>query len=151
MTVAEIPAEFLVPPLPVPTPTSAPFWDALREERVCIQRCGACDAWVHYPRVRCPRCLSDTLVWTDVSGRGRLHTWTIARRPTAPMFAGVAPQSLAVVELDEGVHVSTTLVAAESTELRAGMAVVPVFDHVSEDVTLLRYRPVRPGDADPPE
>jgi uncharacterized OB-fold protein len=127
-------------PLPVPTPTSAPFWEGLRAGEVRIQRCEACAAWVFYPRVRCPRCLSDRLAWHTVSGRGRLVTFTIARQPTAPHFADEVPQKLAVVELEEGVRLTTTLVAEESA-IRIGMAVVPVFDPVSDEVTLLRYRP----------
>jgi uncharacterized OB-fold protein len=109
---------------------------------VRIQRCDTCDAWVFYPRVRCPACLSDRLTWHDVSGRGRLHTWSVARRATAPMFAPDVPQWLAVVELDEGVHLSTTLVEAEGIDLHADMPVEPVFDTVADGVTLLRYRPV---------
>ncbi len=139
----DIPAELLTPPRPVPTPTTAPYWDALAHDRVRIQRCGACGAWVHYPRVRCTECLSDELAWHDVPGRGRLVTWTAARRATAPMFADAVPQWLAIVELDEGVRLSTSLVEPASLPLHAGMVVEPVFDHRAGGVTLLRYRPIR--------
>lgn len=140
----DIPAELLSPPRPVPTPTSAPFWDALDHDRIRIQRCDACGAWVHYPRVRCPECLSDELRWHEVSGRGKLLTWSVARRATAPMFADHVPQWLAIVELDEGVHLSTTLVDAAARTLHADMPVEPVFDHITDGITLLRYRPVNP-------
>jgi uncharacterized protein len=140
----DIPAELLAPPRPVPTPTSAPFWDALHHDRIRIQRCGSCDAWVHYPRVRCPACLSDDIGWHAVSGRGRLLTWSVARRATAPMFADAVPQWLAIVELDEGVHLSTSLVDAATLTLHAGMPVEPVFDHTADGITLLRYQPVVP-------
>ena len=33
-------------PLPLATPTSAPFWEGLRQGKVRIQRCSACDAWI---------------------------------------------------------------------------------------------------------
>jgi uncharacterized OB-fold protein len=127
-------------PLPIPTPTTAPFWEGLRAGVVRLQRCEACGAWVFYPRVRCPRCLSERLAWQRVSGHGTLVTYTIARQPTAPHFADEVPQKLAVVELDEGVRLTTTLVADEA-EIRIGMPVVPVFDPVSDEITLLRYRP----------
>jgi uncharacterized protein len=128
-------------PRPEPTPVSAPFWDALTEDRVLLQRCAACDAWVHYPRIRCPRCLSDALAWHEVPGTGVVHTFTVARYPTAPPFADQVPQLLAVVELDEGVRMTTTLVDVEPEDVRIGLRVAPVFDHGDDGRTLLRFRP----------
>jgi uncharacterized OB-fold protein len=131
-------------PRPQPTPVSQPFWDALREERVELQRCDACGRWVYYPRARCPACLSDRLTWTPVDGLGTVYTFTVAEQPTAPPFADEVPQLLAVVELTEGVRVSTTLVDVEPDAIRVGMPVAPVFDHAAfpdDGITLLRFRP----------
>jgi uncharacterized OB-fold protein len=127
-------------PLPLATPTSAPFWNGLKDGVVRLQRCGTCQSWVFYPRNRCPGCLSDALQWRDVSGKGTLYTYTIARQPTSPHFANEVPQLLAVVELDEGVRVTTTLVNIAPDAIKIGMRVKPYFDHVSDDVTLLRYQ-----------
>jgi uncharacterized OB-fold protein len=127
-------------PLPSPTPTSAPFWQGLNEGVVRLQRCSACRAWVFYPRNRCPKCLSDRLEWKNVSGEGRLYTFTIARQPTSPHFADEVPQKLAVVELDEGVHLTTTLVGLDEASIRIGMRVKPYFDRVADGTTLLRYQ-----------
>lgn len=130
-----------VPPLPVPTETSAPFWEGLRDEVLRIQRCDACSAWVYYPRSHCPVCLSPDLAWREVSGRGRLHSFTIAHQPTAPHFAELVPQLLGIVALEEGPHLTTTLVDVDPGDLRVDLPVVPVFDHVDDEHTLLRYRP----------
>lgn len=127
-------------PRPAPTPVSAPFWAALREERVVLQRCDDCGRWVYYPRNRCPGCLSDHLTWHEVSGRGSLFAHTVARQPTAVPFADEVPQVIAVVELDEGVRVTGTIVDADLAALRAGAPVEPVFDHGDDGVTLLRFR-----------
>ena len=97
-------------PLPQPTPTSQPFWDGLAEERVILQRCNDCSHWVFYPRTHCSACLSPNLTWTQVSGKGRIYTYTIAHRPTAPQFEGDSPQFIAVVELAEGVRLNLSLI-----------------------------------------
>jgi hypothetical protein len=130
-------------PRPVPTPTSQPFWDALRDERVALQRCDECNVWVYYPRAWCPRCLSGQLSWYDVDGTGTVYTFTVARQATAPPFADEVPQLLAVVELTEGVRLSTTLVDVAPKAVSIGLTVVPVFDHGADGVTLLRFRPAR--------
>ena len=131
----------LVKPIPRPSTTTRPFWDGLNERKVQIQRCEGCDTWVFYPRTRCPSCLSDQLIWREVSGRGVLYTYTLAHQPTAPHFADETPQQLAVVELDEGVRMTSTLVNVEPTDIVIGMRLRPYFDQVTDAVTLLRYQP----------
>jgi uncharacterized protein len=128
-------------PLPTPTPTSAPFWDGLKEGVVKLQKCNDCGVWVFYPRSRCSNCLSDSLEWREVSGNGTLYTFTIARQPTSPHFSTEVPQQLAVVELDEGVRLTTTLVNVREADIKIGMRLRPYFEPVTDDVTLLRYQP----------
>jgi uncharacterized protein len=129
-------------PLPTPTPTSAPFWDGLKDGVIKLQKCNDCGAWVFYPRSRCSSCLSDSLEWREVSGNATLYTFTIARQPTSPHFAAEVPQQLAVVELDEGVRLTTTLTNVNEADIRIGMRLKPYFEFVTDDVTLLRYQPV---------
>jgi uncharacterized OB-fold protein len=129
-------------PMPLATPTSAPFWEGLRRGEVRIQRCGACDAWIFYPRSHCPRCLTPDPAWQTVAGTGRLHTFTISRTPTAAFFADEVPQKIAVIELDEGVRLTTTLVDVEEDAIEIGMRVEPVFEATEGgESVLLRYRP----------
>lgn len=130
----------LAPPLPAPTPTSRPFWDGLAEGRVCIQQCPACEAWIFYPRSRCPRCLAGGLGWREVSGAATLYSWTLCRRPPSPHFAAWTPYLLAVVELAEGVRMTTILEDADPDGLRAGLALVPRFVDAG-GIVQLRYAP----------
>ena len=127
-------------PLPHATPKTQPFWDALKAHRVDIQQCDACQHWIFFPRLHCPRCFSTALSWKTVSGEGELHTFTLSRVPTLPELADEVPQMLAVVQLDEGPHLNTTLVGVEEGDIKVGMRVKPVFDDVVPgEVTLLRY------------
>jgi len=127
-------------PLPHPTPKTQPFWDALKAHRIDIQQCDACQRWVFFPRLHCPHCFSNRLSWKTVSGEGELHTFTISHLPTLPELADELPQKLAVVQLDEGPHINTTLVGLAPDQIKVGMRVKPVFDDiVPGEVTLLRY------------
>lgn len=129
-------------PLPVPTPVSAPYWEGLKGHEVCIQQCTDKGHWFFFPRIHCPVCGSRSLVWRTVSGRGTLHAFTVARVPTMPEFADEMPQILAVVELEEGPHINTTIAGADPSSLRIGEPVRPVFDDRPGTQTLLRYTPV---------
>ena len=127
-------------PLPVPTPQTQPFWDALAEGRVELQHCADCERYIYYPRTHCPGCLTRDLEWRELSGNGVVHTYTIARRPTAPPWSEDLPQLIAVVELDEGPRLTTELVNVEPDAIEVGMRVQPVFQAVGE-ATLLLYEP----------
>jgi uncharacterized OB-fold protein len=130
-------------PLPVPTPVSRPYWDALREHKVRIQYSPSADRWVFYPRILAPGTLADDLEWRDISGMGTLYTFTVARYPTAPPWAGDVPQLLAVIELDEGPRLTSELVNVAPEHIEVGVRVRPVFfDVPGSDITLLKYEPV---------
>lgn len=129
-------------PMPVKTPTSAPFWDALAQHRIRIQYSPSSGEYVFYPRVLAPRTLADDLEWREISGLGTLYTYTIAQRAVHPAFAGDVPQILAIVQWDEGPRVSTEIVTDDPSSLSVGMRVKPVFvDYPDDDVTMLRYEP----------
>jgi uncharacterized OB-fold protein/acyl dehydratase len=128
-------------PLPTATALSQPFWDALKAQQVHIQQCADCSQWLFFPRAHCPNCGSRHLAWKRVSGEGSLYTYTVARVPTLPEFTDEMPQLLAVVKLDEGPHINTSVVGADPGALRIGQRMRPVFDQRPGNTTLLRYAP----------
>jgi uncharacterized OB-fold protein len=126
-------------PLPKPSPTSRPFWEAAKRHELMLQRCGACGQFIYYPRPRCPHCMSDSLSWERCSGRGKLHSFTIVRRASHRSF-GDAPYVLAIVELDEGPRMTTNIVAPPE-QLHVDMPVAAYFDDVTPNHTLVKFKP----------
>ncbi|BBZ44242.1 Zn-ribbon domain-containing OB-fold protein [Mycobacterium parmense] len=129
-------------PVPEPTPVSRPFWDALAQHQIRVQYSPSLRRYVFYPRTLAPGTLADDLEWREIDGAGTLYTYTIARRPTGPPWAGALPQLLAVVQWDAGPRISTELVDVDPDAVRIGMRVGPVFcDLPDTGITLLKYRP----------
>ena len=90
-------------PLPVPGVVSQPFWDGLKEHRLLVQRCVAGGHLFLYPREFCPVCHTAELEWQPVSGRGRVHSFTVVHRAANPVFQQEkAPYVFALIQLDEG-------------------------------------------------
>jgi uncharacterized OB-fold protein len=129
-------------PLPVATPETRPFWEAARRHELSVQRCRACGRHFFYPRAVCPHCLADDVEWRRVSGRGTVHTFTVVHRGQRN-FPLPAPYVIAIVELDEGPRLMTNLVGIEPdpAKIRIGLPVEVVFEDVSADVALPRFRP----------
>ena len=129
-------------PVPVPTPESRPFWEAARRHELCLQRCRSCGRHVFYPRAACPNCLGADLEWQRVSGRGTLNTFTVVYRGQKGFPLG-PPYVIAVVELAEGPRLMTNLVGIEPdpAKIRIGMPVEVLFEDVTPEVSLPRFRP----------
>ena len=128
-----------IKPLPKPSPTSRPYWEAARRHELQLQHCGACGGYIYYPRPRCPNCLSDNLKWERVSGRGKVYSYTVVRRASSRMFAD-APYVLAIVELAEGPRMTTNVVAPPE-QVRVEMPVQVFFDDVTPATTLVKFKP----------
>ena len=91
-------------PQPQMSELSRPYWEAAAEGRLVLQSCAACGKVRHYPRLLCDRCYSDAVDWKDASGRGTVHSWTVAHHAFHPAFAAELPYTLVTVDLDEGVR-----------------------------------------------
>ena len=128
-------------PLPEPTEISRPFWDAAREHRLLIQRSRKTGKHVFYPRAVSPYGRDDALDWVAVSGRGVVYSFTVARRPTAPQWAADGAYVIAIVELEEGVHMTANIVDCSPEDVRVGMPVEVTFHDVTPEVTLPQFRP----------
>jgi uncharacterized OB-fold protein len=94
--------------VPFPDEQSAPFWAAAANHVLTVARCSACGVFTMPPDVVCPHCRSTApnFVFTPVSGRGTVRSWTVMRQSFLPGFDDDVPFVLVDVEL------------AEQTELR---------------------------------
>ena len=131
---------------PLPRPEipeiTQPFWDAAKRHELMIPRCGNCNRYFWYPREACPNCLQPGWEWTAVSGKARLHTFTIVRQPAHPAFNLDVPYVYAIVQLDEGVRmISNVVECAIPDEVSVDMPLEAVFDDVTDEWTLVKFRP----------
>jgi uncharacterized OB-fold protein len=115
------------------------FYGFLARDELRLQRCKACGAWRHPPRIRCAPCGSTEASWEPVSGRGRVYSWTVTHRAVDPAFT--SPYAILVVELDEGPRLVGNLRGFDPSVLALDLSVVAEIEHVSETVGLLWFRP----------
>jgi uncharacterized OB-fold protein len=127
-------------PLPTIDPESAPYWSALKDNRLILKHCRDCGRHHFYPRALCPHCHSDALEWSDARGTGSIYSFTVARRPAGPAFKADAPYVVAVIDLDEGARMMTNIVTDDVDAVRIGQRVAVQFDAVTDEVTLPRFR-----------
>lgn len=133
----------LSPARPVPTPSALtrPFWEACRQRRLTVQRCGGCAQYIFIPQSFCPACRGTELAWVDSEGKGNVVTFTVVWRPQTPAFD--APYVVAVVRLDEGYEMLTNIVEVDPELVEIGAPVQVHFLDVTAEVTLPCFRLVR--------
>jgi len=77
-----------------------PFWESVSRDALCLQRCSSCSTYRYPPGACCPNCLSLEADWVQVSGKGRVLSWTTIHKQYLPAYP--APSTVVVVHLDEG-------------------------------------------------
>ncbi len=128
-------------PLPRIDEESRGYWEALVRHELYFQRCRDCGTKRFPPRAVCPACLSSATEWVRASGRGTVYTFTVTHQNQAPGFRGDLPYVLAIVELAEGLRLMTNVVGCPPDAVYVGMPVEVVFEDVTAEVTLAKFRP----------
>ncbi len=130
-------------PLPRLDPLFRPFWEHAQAGRLVVQTCDSCGDRHFPPSPICPVCNSDGQSWTPVSGRGTLESWIAFHRAYWSGFQPDLPYDVCLVRLAEGpLLVSNLLGGTEGAKL--GAAVEVVFDHVTDTITLPKWKLTQP-------
>ncbi|MDG2005543.1 MAG: OB-fold domain-containing protein [Novosphingobium sp.] len=124
--------------LPVPDEMSAPYWDACSRHELKLAHCSQCAKVTHPPDVTCPNChsIEPDFVWKQVSGHGRVRSWTVIRQSFLSGFE--LPFLLVDVELDDhpDVRLIGRLIDGADTPLTLGDAVTLTFDDLAPGVAV---------------
>jgi len=127
-------------PLPELEGLTKEFYDFCRQGALHFQRCTDCNAWRHVPREMCPECGSWDWAWAPSTGRGKIFSWTVVARALHAAFQDDAPYAPVIVEMDEGVRLLSQVTDVAPDELEIDMPVEVVFDAVTPEITLPRFR-----------
>ena len=133
-------------PLPPINHLSRPFWEATKQGRLILPRCNHCGTFHTYFEPWCSTCGEEGVHFEELSGRGKIWTNCRFHRSYYPGFDDALPYNVAMVELVEGPRLMTNIVGLEHgtlDEMPIGMEVEAVFEPVTEEVTLVKFRPVR--------
>lgn len=129
-------------PLPQIDDFNKPYWEAAKAGRLVVQKCLSCGEY-RFPQARyCHACLSENSEWRDVSGRGTIWSYCIFHRAYFKGFEGELPYNVILVRLDEGPKMYSNLLGLPNEQIRIGMAVEACYVTVTDNVSLVKFRPV---------
>lgn len=131
--------------LPIQYPEETAYWEAAKEHRLVIPHCNNC-GFDYYPSGPvCRKCLSDDVTWAQASGRGHITSFVIYHSGRSPYLKGKVPYAVIQVELDEGPRLTTNFVDGDLAQVKIGLPVEATFDDVTDEVSLVQFRPVSSG------
>ena len=122
------------------------FWDAAKEDRLVAPRCTNCGTFRLPPSAYCFSCQHRETEWVELPGTGRIFTFTVVRHPLHPDLALVCPYASGVVELDgtqgAGARMLVNIIDCDPDTLTIGDRVEIVWEHVNDEMTTPRFRPI---------
>lgn len=127
-------------PLPKLDDENRPFWEACKQGELQMQNCSNC-GHVRYPiAIVCPRCLSDQFSWKVLSGRGEVYSALVFHQVYNKAFAEDVPYQVSLIQLEEGPRMYSNVIGVEPSSVKVGDKVEVVFDPVTPEISIPRFR-----------
>jgi len=109
-----------------------------------MQKCKDCGTWVFCPRPVCGDCSSEKLEWVQLSGKGKIFSFTVIREVVGQALRGFAPDIpyvTAWIDLDDGPRFCSNIIGCPIDKVHIDMPVEVVFEDTGDGITLPKFTP----------
>jgi len=125
----------------IPTSRIQKFWDGVKEGKIYTTKCKKCEKLFFPPVADCPTCLSSDMDWVELSGEGKIETFT--HIPVMPAtFQQYEPYTVAIARLKEGVRVVAWLTGVKLEDTKVEMKVKLAAKVTSEGMLTYEFVPI---------
>lgn len=106
------------------------FYKFLTQQKLMAGKCLKCGKIHLPPRPMCDNCFSKDFEWLQISGKGKLITYTVIH--VAPQqFQALAPYAVGIVELENSLKIPGMIQGTTQEHLKIGMKLNMNFDTCS--------------------
>lgn len=126
--------------LPVITEFEKPFWDALSEKRLLVQRCMDCGHTQFPASPVCTECLSENVRWEDCSGKAELWSKVALHKAYLEPYGDV-PYAVAIAKIEEGCLIEGRFSMENFNNTPIGSKLKMEFQETKDGTVLLEFVP----------
>ncbi len=113
----------------------------LKEHKLCAAACTTCNTLMLPPRPVCSNCGSTGTVWKELSGKGKLQSFTVIHI-AGEIYAEDVPYIVAIVTLEEGPSITGRLVDVDPLKPEAIHVGDPVKADFEEHMGFISKEPI---------
>lgn len=96
------------------------FYKFLSQGKLMAGKCIVCGKINLPPRPFCPDCYSQQFSWIQISGKGKLITYTVIH-VASPQFQALAPYAVGIFELENGLKIPGMIQGLTEDQIHIGM------------------------------
>jgi len=86
--------------------------------------------------------MSRDIEWVGSRGRGKIWTFSVHHLGPTKAYKGDPPHVVAIIDIEEGCKMMSNIVGCSPEDVSIGMEVEVVFDDVTDDITLPKFKPI---------
>ena len=126
-------------PEPIIDHDSKIYWESAKNNKLMIQYSKNNKEYFLYSKQLISNIDSDDIEWKEVSGRGKIYSFTEVYAAAGPSFKEETPYIVASIELEEGARIISNIINANKEEILIGKRVKVKFDKQSENLTIPKF------------
>jgi uncharacterized OB-fold protein len=96
------------------------FYKFLAQSKLMAGKCTKCGKIHLPPRPMCDDFFGTEFTWTEISGKGKLLTYTVIH-VAPPQFQALAPYAVGIVQLDSGLKLPGMISGVPHEQIKVGM------------------------------
>jgi hypothetical protein len=96
------------------------FYKFLQQSKLMAGKCLKCGKIHLPPRPLCDNCYSTEFQWVEISGKGKLLTYSVIH-VAPPQFQSLTPYTVGIIELDDGLKIPGMIQNLKQEQLKIGM------------------------------
>ncbi len=123
-------------PRPTIDPDSKTYWEGASNEKLMLQYSIDTNEYFLYSKQLTNAINSKNIEWRQVSGKGKIYSFTIVYAPAGPAFKNDTPYIVASIELDEGARIISNIITDDIEKVSIGDKVKVIFEKQSDGFTI---------------
>tara|TARA_B100001559_G_C15944932_1_gene369339 strand:- start:85 stop:492 length:408 start_codon:yes stop_codon:yes gene_type:complete len=126
-----------------PRPTididSKTYWDGAKNKKLMIQYSLDTKEYFLYSKQLTNTTDSKNIEWREVSGKGKIYSYTVVHAPAGPAFKDDTPYIVASIELEEGARIISNVITEDVTNVSIGDRVKVIFEKQDDEFTIPKF------------